>query len=217
LRRNRTVCLKCGKKTRHLLLGVPGAPTRAPGGVVGYRPPGKAVSGKVTVTHVPVVLEPEPTETAEPSETPSPLEEKWPEEEAAVTLSGDAWADIYKMPSEAVSLALSAPQLQFSDETCSLQGVRISRFCIRHNIVLPPYLDAVPIVGRALSDYAILFAKMKARKIGKAPGTTGVSAETGPEGPPEEVKIPESSVEHVSSEAPPDIDDKIQKAIEERH
>ena len=172
LKRKRTMCPKCSRKTRHVLVSPVGGPQTGPQGPAAQRPP--MVDGKVTVTHIPIPIEPEPSGTAEPSETPGSLEEKWPEEEPTetVTLSPDAWADIYKMPSEAVSLALSAPQLQLSEETCRLQGARISRFCIRHNIVLPPYLDAVPIAGRALSDYAILFAKMKARKIGKAPGTT---------------------------------------------
>jgi len=218
LKRNRAMCPKCGRKTRHVPVSGPQGPAARPHPGKVAAKPSIIHEGGVTVTHVPVFIEPEPTRTAEPSETPGPLEEKWPEEEpaSAVTLSPDAWTDLYGMPAEAVSLALEAPQLKFSDETCRLQGARISRFCIRHNIVLPPYLDAVPIAGRALSDYAILFAKMKVRKTGKAPGATGVSAETGPERPerpPEEVKIPESSVEHVSSELPSDFDERLKKTL----
>jgi len=213
LAHNQAFCSVCHRTTAHRLVSGPVEESQRRQGAPLTMPISKSVNGKVTVTHVPEILAPLPAETAEPLAVPGE-EEKWPEEATGATgLSPDAWADIYKMPSEAVSLALSAPQLQFSDETSRLQGVRISRFCIRHNIALPPYLDAVPIAGRALSDYAILFAKMKARKTGKAPGATGDSAETGePEGPPEEAKIPESSVEHVSSEIPLDIDERLKQA-----
>jgi hypothetical protein len=160
-------------------------------------------SATVAVEHVPI-LDLTPSETATP-EVPRE-EESWNETPTGepLILSESAWADLYLMPSEAVSLALAAPQLRFSEETCRLQGTRISRYCLRHNVVLPPYIDAVPIAGRAIADYGKLLAaaslKMSTKKAKVAAG-----------------EQPPSSSEHeVSSEVPSDIEERIKKTLTER-
>jgi hypothetical protein len=54
------------------------------------------------------------------------------------------------MPSEALALGLNDPDLKLPDESKQVQGVRTARYCQRHNIVLPPWIDIAPIAGRAI-------------------------------------------------------------------
>jgi len=222
-------CPTCKRITMQRL-----AEASKPPAAPGTKPPpvalGQAKPTTVAVEHVPLILEPEPGAPGEPA-TPgelaapgapgelaapgAPGEPAAPAGEPAM-LSDEAWSDIYGMPAETLSVALAAPQLRLSDETCRTQGVRIARFCQRHNIVLPPYMDALPIVGRALQDYGLLLRaasiKMKERRSA-APAEE--SSKTGRE-KSGGIEVPESTVEHVSAEAPPDIDDRIQKALSER-
>lgn len=210
LRRNRTICVKCGKKTKHVLMSSGGKIAVPPVAQVAQK-----VSEKPTVAveHVPLMIEPEPTTTAKP-QAPGAAEE-WPEEgagEGGVILDSGAWADLYGFPAQTVSLALQAPQLKLSDETCKLQGQRISRFCIRHNIKLPPYLDAVPILGHAVGDYSKLFlgASMKMKEKRQQEKTKTPSEIPG------ETSLSESPVEHRAAESIPDLDAKLERAITQR-
>ena len=185
LKHRQANCPKCDKKTTQQLvsLGVPGVVSIGPS---------KAVKGKVTVTHVPEIVAPE---APKPSLAAPEGEEEWAKAPAGepVLMVAEDWADLYGMVPEAVSLYLKAPELNFSDETCKIQGERISRFCIRHNIVLPPFLDIVPIVIRLSGDYMKLAgdtaALLKERKKEEEPAAPREK---------KEVKIPESSVEHVA-------------------
>ena len=206
MRRPQAWCPKCKKsRMQRLVLDVVGRPLASPSRPV-------AVRGEVTVTHVPEIVTPEaPKVGVEPG---VPEESEWARAPAGepLVLSEEDWADLYGMPAEAISIALKAPELNFSDESCKVQGVRLSRFCQRHNIMLPPWLDLVPIVSRAAGDYMKLFRDasllMKERQ-----------KEEPSKPKPKEVKIPESTVEHVapSSEVPADFDiDRALKRAYER-
>lgn len=209
------VCPTCKRITMQMLLGPvkPAAPTEATEGAISLPAvtPGKSTT--VAVEHVPI-LDLTPSEAT--MEAPG-------EGEPEVTLEAvdvEAWSAIYGLPSEAVSVALGAPELRFSDETCRRQGVRIARFCQRHGITLPPYVDALPIIGRALQDYGMILRAAAVRM--KSGRQKGEAAKTEPAAPGEEtsgvagITMPESTVEHVSSEAPGDIDERIKRAVMER-
>jgi len=195
LRRPQARCEKCQRFTNQELV------TELP-------PPARVAPGKpsVAVEHVAEAVKPEAPPAAPAAAPPG---EEWPEvlPGEGLMLSPEDWADLYGMPAEAISLALAMPELDISDERCKTQGVRLARFCQRHNIVIPPWLDIVPIASAAVADYgkllrtAVLKAKEKKEK------------EKLPE--PESPKVPESKVEH-SAEASPDIDERIKKAITER-
>lgn len=191
-----------------MLLAAPGAAVPTPGA---------AVKGGVTVTHVPGILPPEP----EPGEGRVDAKGEGREEVPPIEGVPDAetCTDLYRIAPEAIALALQAPQIQIPEESCRLQGIRLSRYCQRHNIVLPPYIDVLPIASRGISDYVKfatdLSVAVKERKERKIEEKAAKATESGA---PEGIKIPESSVEHVAvgmPGVPADFD--AEKALKATH
>jgi hypothetical protein len=172
-----------------------------------------ATPTKIVVEHVPEILPPAETTEAPGAEAAEAFPLEVGEE---LVLSEKDWSDLYGLPSEAVALAVGAPEIKFSEATCRTQGLRLARFCQRHGIALPPWLDVVPIASRAVGDYGKLFrdASVLVKERRETKKLPDKELQEGQE-IPGEIIIPESSVEH-RAEVPLGIDDRIQKALGER-
>jgi hypothetical protein len=207
LARNEAYCSICKRRTAHL----PVAPVA---GLKASVPPGAPVKAAVGVSHEPLTLAPEPE-----SKAASEAGAETGEGEALPPVEGipdaDTMTDLYKVIPEAIALGLQAPQVQLPEESCRVQGIRLARFCQRHNIVMPLWLDAVPIASRAIGDYTKfatdLSLAVKDRKAVKAKEQAAKKAKA-PSEIPGEVSIPESSVERVSTGAEQTISDEELKA-----
>lgn len=173
-------------------------------------------AAKIVVEHVPEILPASEKAAPEEGAVPEEVEGEWAgERRLGLALSPSDWSDLYGMPAEVTAFIVGAPELDIPDERCKAQGVRLARFCQRHNIMLPPWLDVVPLAAGAVGDYGKLFrdASILMKERRRITEKKKVETFSPSSAAPGEVKVPGSTVEHVSAEVPGDIDERIAKAL----